>query len=138
LDVVIAVSTEGSDEEGGVVVKGVVAGDGEEEVMLDVFILGTPDLLTVFVDDGILVRVVSDGGGIGQGDEEVREELGFQGDGEREVGEDGSGWGGRGDDSDGGFNDGWREVFYWDVGEGNLLNDFLELEVDILVLVFGG
>jgi hypothetical protein len=88
LDVVIAVSTEGSDKEGGVVVKGIVAGDGEEEVVLNVFVLRTPDFLTSFVDDSILVRVVSDSSGTGQGDEEVREELGFRGDGEREVRED--------------------------------------------------
>jgi hypothetical protein len=138
LDVVIAVSTEGSDEEGGMVVEGVVAGDGEEEVTLDIFVLGTPDLLTAFVDNGILVRVVSNGGGTGRGDEEVREELGFRCDGERKIGEDRSGRGRGGDDSDGGFNDGRREVLEGDVGEGNSFNNFFKLEVDVGVLVFGG
>jgi hypothetical protein len=63
LDVVVTVSMEGRDEEGGMVVEGVVPGDGEEEIFLDVFVLWTPDLLTTFVDDGILVWVVGDGGG---------------------------------------------------------------------------
>jgi hypothetical protein len=69
LDLVETVSTEGRNEEGRVVVKGVISGDGEEEVLLDIFILWAPDLLTAFVDDGVLVRVVSDGSGIGWGDE---------------------------------------------------------------------
>jgi hypothetical protein len=139
LDVVIAVSTKGSNEEGGVVVKGVVTGDGKEEIALNVFILGTPDLLTAFVDDdGVLVGVIGDGGGTGRGDEEVRKKLGFRGDGEWEVGEDRSGQGRRGDDGDGCFNDGRWEVFDGDVGEGDSFDNFLELLVDVLVLVFGG
>jgi hypothetical protein len=69
LDVVVAVSTKGCDEEGGVVVKGVVAGDGEEKVLLDVFVLRAPDFLTSFVDDGVLVQVVGNGGGTRWGSE---------------------------------------------------------------------
>jgi hypothetical protein len=53
----------------GVIVKGVVAGDGEEEVLLDVFVLWTPDFLTSFVDNGVLVRVVGDGSGTRRGGE---------------------------------------------------------------------
>jgi hypothetical protein len=51
----VAVGTKGHDEVGRVVVKGIVPGDGKEEVLLDVFLLGTPDLLAMFVDDGVLV-----------------------------------------------------------------------------------
>jgi hypothetical protein len=68
----------------------------------------------------------------------VGEELGFRGDGERKVGEDGSGWGGGGDDSDGSFNDGWREILEGDVGEGDSFDNFFELEMDVGVLMFGG
>jgi hypothetical protein len=68
----------------------------------------------------------------------VGEEFGFRGDGEREVWEDRSGQGGRGDDSYGGFNDRRREVLDGDVGEGNSFDNFFELEVDVGVLMFGG
>jgi hypothetical protein len=138
LDLVEAVSTEGCDEKGRVVIESVVAGDGEEEVLLNVFILWAPDLLTAFIDDGVLMGVVSNGGGAGWSSEEMGEELGFRGDREWEVGEDGSGRGGRGDDGNGSFNDGQWEVLYWDVGEGDLLDDFLKLKVDVLVLLFEG
>jgi hypothetical protein len=118
---------EGCDEEGGVVVKSVVVGDGKEEVTLDIFILGAPDFLALFVYDSVLVWVVSDGGGIGWGGEEVREELGFRSDREWEVRENGSGWGRRGNNGDGGFNDGRREVLDGDVGEGDSFNNFFKL-----------
>jgi hypothetical protein len=117
-----------------VVVEGVISGNGEEEVPLNIFVLRAPDFLTVFVDDGVLMGVVGDSGGAGWGDEEVGEELSFQGGGERKVGEDGSGWGKGGNDGDGGFSDRWWEVFNRNVSEGDLLNDFFELVVDIFVL----
>jgi hypothetical protein len=63
LDLVVAVGTEGGDEEGGVVVEGVIAGDGKEEVLLNILVLGAPDFLALFVDDGVLVWVVGDGSG---------------------------------------------------------------------------
>jgi hypothetical protein len=91
LDVVVTVGAEGHDEEGGIVIEGVIPGDGEEEDFLNVLFLGTPDLLTMFIDDGVLMWVVSDGGGTGQSNKKVREELGFQGNREQEVGKDGSG-----------------------------------------------
>jgi hypothetical protein len=69
LDVVVAVGTKRHDEKGGVIVKGVVPGDGEEKILLDVFVLWAPDFLTSFVDDGVLVRVIGDGGGTRWGDE---------------------------------------------------------------------
>jgi hypothetical protein len=77
LDVVVAVGIEGGDEIGRVVVKGIVLEDGEEEVPLDIFFLRTPDLLTTFIDNGVLVRMMGDGSSTGQGSEEVGEELGF-------------------------------------------------------------
>jgi hypothetical protein len=79
LDVVVAVGIEGSDKKGGVVVKGVVLGDGEEEVFLDIFLLQAPDFLATFIDNGVLVGVVSNGSGTRQGSEEVGEELSFWG-----------------------------------------------------------
>jgi hypothetical protein len=39
LDVVVAVGAERSNEEGGVVIEGIVPGDGEQEILLDVFVL---------------------------------------------------------------------------------------------------
>jgi hypothetical protein len=68
----------------------------------------------------------------------VREEVGFRGKREWEVGEDRSGWGRRGDDSNEGFSNGWQEVFNGDVSKQNMLNNFFELEVDIGILLFGG
>jgi hypothetical protein len=59
----IAVSTKGGDEEGGVVVESIILGDGEQEIFLDIFILRAPDFLTTFIDNGVLVGVVGDGGG---------------------------------------------------------------------------
>jgi hypothetical protein len=103
-------------EEGRVVVKGVVAGDGEEEVTLNIFILGTPDFLTAFVDNGVLVWVVSDSSSAGWGGEEVGEEFSFQGDGEQEIGEDRSRRGRRGNNGNRCFNNGRQEVFNGDVG----------------------
>jgi hypothetical protein len=127
LDIVVAVSTEGCDKEGWIVVEGIVAGDSEEEVALYVLVLGAPDFFTVLVDDSVLVRVVGDGGGTRRGGEEVREELGFQGYGERKVGEDRSGQSGGGDDGDRSFNDGRWEVLDRDVSEGDSLDNFFEL-----------
>jgi hypothetical protein len=129
---------EGSDKEGGVVVKGIVAGDGKEEVLVNIFILGAPDLLTTFVDDSVLMRVVGDSSGAWWGSEEMGEELGFQGNWEREVREDRSGWGGGGNGDDGGFNDGWWEILYGDVSKQDMLDNFFKLKVDVGILVFGG
>jgi hypothetical protein len=134
----VAVSMEGHDEEGWMVVEGVIVGDSEEEVFMNVFVLRTPDLLTVFIDNGVLVGVVGDDGGTGRGGEEMGEELSFQGNREWEVREFGSGQSGRGNDSDRGFSDGWQEVLDGDVGKWDMLNDFFKLKVDIGVLVFGG
>ena len=52
--------------------------------------------------------------------------------------EDGSGWGGRGDDGDRGFDDSGREVLNWDIREWDAVNNFFELEMDVRVLGFVG
>jgi hypothetical protein len=52
---VVAVGTEGHDKVGRVVVKGIVPGDGEEEILLDIFLLRAPDFLAMFVDNSVLV-----------------------------------------------------------------------------------
>jgi hypothetical protein len=127
LNLVVAVSTEGRDKKGGVVVKSVVVGDGKKKVMLNIFILGAPDFLASFIDDSILVRVVGDSSGARWGGKKVREELSFRSDGEREVGDDRSGWGWGGDDGNRSFNNGWWEILDGDIGKGDLLNDFLKL-----------
>ena len=141
LDVVVDEGAEGSDEVCGVVVELGVAGDGASSITEDEFFLRTPDLLTAFVDNGVLVGVDLVGEGTGRGGPEVREELVLgveRDDGEGELLEDGSGRGGRGDDSDGGFNDCGREIFNWDVRERDTVDDFLELEMDVSVLCFVG
>jgi hypothetical protein len=63
LDIVILVGMEGGDKVGRVVVKGVPQGDVLEEVTLEVFFLWGPDLLTTFIDDGVLVWVAIVSGG---------------------------------------------------------------------------
>ena len=116
LDEVVAEGTEGCDEVWVVLVKGVVLGDVYQKVAFNVFVLGGPDLLAAFVDDGVLVWVMV-GGGTRRGGKEVWEKFGFWEDGEREnaAGRSGRSWGW--DDGDGGDNDRWQEVFYWDVCE---------------------
>jgi hypothetical protein len=127
----------GCDKEGGVVIEGVVPRDSEQEVFVNILVLWTPDFFATFVDDGILMRVVSNSGGARRGSEEMREELGFRGDGEWEVEEDRSGWGRRGNDGNGGFNDGWRKVLDGDIGEGDSLDNFFKLKMDVCVLMLG-
>ena len=83
LDKVVTKGTEWGDKVWVILVEFVVLGDVYQEVAFNVLILGGPDLFTAFVDDGILVRVVV-GSGAGWGGKEVREELGFQEDEERE------------------------------------------------------
>ena len=103
--------------------------------------MGAPDLFSTFVNDGVLVRVDVVGEGAGRGGPEMGEKLvfGVEGDdGERKFLEDRSGRGWRRYDGDGGLdNSGW-EVLDWDVREGDAVDDFLELEVDVGVLCFVG
>jgi hypothetical protein len=137
LDGVVLVGMEGGDEVAGVVVKSIPQGDELEEVTLEVFFLRGPDLLTAFVDDGVLVGMAVVSSGARQGGEEVREELGFVKAGERKDGENGSGrtWGG--DMSNGGGGDGQREVLNWDIGKRDALDDFFKLAMGVLILVLG-
>ena len=109
--------------------------------MYNELFLGTPDLLTVFVDDGVLVRVDVVSERARRGGPKVWEEfvLGVEGDDRKgEFLEDGSGQGGRGDDGDGCFDDSRWEVLYWDVRKWDTIDDFLELKVDVGVLGFNG
>ena len=101
----------------------------------------TPNLLTAFVDDGVLVGVDVVGEGTRRGGPKVGEELVLgveRDDREGEFLTNRSGRGGRGDDGDGGFNDGGREVFNGDVREWDSVDNFLKLEVDVGVLSFVG
>ena len=103
--------------------------------------MGAPDLFSVFVNDGVLVGVDVVGEGAGRGSPEMWEELvlGVEGnDGKGEFLEDRSRRGGRGDDSNRGFDNGGREVFNGDVRERDAVNGFLELKVDVRVLGFVG
>jgi hypothetical protein len=88
---VVIVGMERHNEVGQVVVKGIVLEDGEKEVFLDIFFLGTPDLLTTLIDNGVLVWVVGDSGDTRWGGKEIREEFGFGGKRKWEIGEDRSG-----------------------------------------------
>ena len=103
--------------------------------------MGTPDLFSAFVDNGVLVWVNVVGKGAGRGSPEVGEELVLgveRDDREGEFLRDRSGRSGRGNDGDGCFNDGGREVFNGDVREWDAINNFLKLEVDVGVLCFVG
>jgi hypothetical protein len=134
----ILVGPERGDEVLGMVTEGVPQGDELEEVAQEIFFLRGPDLLTAFVDDGVLVGVAVVGGGARRSGEEVREEFGFVEAGKREDGEDRSGrtWGR--DAGDRGFCDRRREVFDGDVSEGNAFDYVLELAVRVFVLVLVG
>ena len=81
------------------------------------------------------------GEGTGRGGPEVREELVFGVEGDDREGEfleDRSRRGGRGDDGNGGFDNGGREVLDWDIRKGDAVDDFLKLEMDVSVLCFNG
>ena len=103
--------------------------------------MGTPDLLTAFVDDGVLVRVDVVSEGTGRGGPKMWEELvlGVEWDDrEGELLEDRSGRGRRRDDGDGGFDDSGREILDWDIREWDAVNNLFELEMDVSVLGFIG
>ena len=92
--------------------------------------MGAPDLFSAFVNDGVLVGVDVVGEGAGRGGPEVGEELVFGVAGDNREGEfrkDRSRWGGRGNDGDGGFDNGGREILNGDVRKGNTVDYFLEL-----------
>ena len=77
------------------------------------------------------------GGGARRGSEEIGEEVGFWKDWEAKGATRGSrqGWGR--DDSDGGDNDGWQEVFNQDVSKWDVLDDFFKALVDVSILRLG-
>ena len=100
-----------------------------------------PDLFTALVDYGVLVRVDVVGEGTGRCGPKVREEvmLGVTGnDREGELLEDRSGRGGRGNNGDGGLDDGGWEILNRDICEWDAVNDFLKLKMDVGVLGFVG
>ena len=77
------------------------------------------------------------GKGTGRSGPKVREELmlGVEGDDwKREFLKDRSGWGGQGNDGNGGFDNSRWEVLDWDIREWDVVDDFFKLEVDIGVL----
>ena len=105
----------------------------DQEVSLYVFVLWGPNSFAVFVDDGVLVRVVI-GGDARWGSEEVGEEVCFWKNREAKDATRGGRWGRRRDDSNGGSSDRRQEVFYWDVRKWDALDYFLKLLVDVGVL----
>ena len=135
LNEMVAEGAERSDKVQMVLVKFVVLGDVHQEVAFDILVLGGPNLLASFVDDLVLVQVMV-GGGARRGSEEVREELSFREDREREDTMRRGRRGGRRDGADRGGNDGQREVLYWDISKRDMLDNLLELLVDIGVLWF--
>ena len=62
--------TKWGDEIRVISLKVIKLGDVYQKVVLYVFVLGGPDLFSLFIDDGILMWVVI-GGGAGWGGEEV-------------------------------------------------------------------
>ena len=119
-----------------VLVEFIVLGNVHQEVAFHVLVLRGPNLFSTFKDDLVLVRVMV-GSGARRGSKKMREELGFWEDRKWKDAARRSGRGRRRDDSDGGSDDGRREILDWDVGERNTLNDFLKALMDICVLWLG-
>ncbi len=71
---VINLCPEWGDEVGGGVVKGLDGGEKSKQIFAPIFLLGTPDFLTSFVDDSVEVGVSVSGSGTGGFFKEVREE----------------------------------------------------------------
>ena len=81
------------------------------------------------------------GEGTGRSSPEMGKELVFSVEGDDREGEflkDRSGWGGQGDDSNGGFDHRRREVLNGNLCEWDAVDDFFELKVDVGVLSFVG
>ena len=95
----------------------------------------------MFIDNSVLMGVDAIGKGTRRGGPEVREELMLgikRDDGEGELLEDRSGWGGRWDGGDRGFDDRGREILNRDICEWDAVDNFLELKVDVHILRFNG
>jgi len=75
LHLVINFGTKGGDKVRGVVVKGGGARDVSEEVFAYKFFLGAPDFPSLFIEDGVLVRVDLSLVSTRRHSEEVREEV---------------------------------------------------------------
>ena len=88
LNEMVAEGAERGDEVRVVLVEFVVFGDVHQEVAFHVLILGGPNLLTMLIDNLVLVWVVV-GSGARWGGKEVWKEFGFWEDGERK---DVAGW----------------------------------------------
>ena len=100
-------------------------------------VVATLDLLTTFIDDGVLVWVNVVGKGARRGNPEVGEELvlGVERDyGEREFLKDRSRRGGRWDNGNRGFDDGRREVLDWDCHRHEMCSNKLTLGGDLCLL----
>ena len=82
------------------------------------------------------MRVVI-GNGAWWGSEEIGEEVSFWEDWETKGAARRSRWGWGWDDSNGGNNNGRREVLNRDVGKQDALDDFFKLLVDVCILGFG-
>ena len=131
MDGVEGISAERSDKKGGLnLLKIDFPGDVVEEVGVDKFFAGVPDVTVLLVDDGVLVRVVVIRSKARRGSEEV-------GEGEEVGGKRSEEGGGRrrdggGNGCDGGFDDGRGDIFNWDVFEVN--NFARELKLCPIVL----
>ena len=138
LNGVVDAGTEGGNEVARVVVKLGKTGDGAEDVTINELVLGAPDLLSMFVNDSVLMGVGVVGKVARWGGErrEVEVNEGFGDEGRYGGSKDRRGRSRRGDGLDGGEDNRQQEVLNWDFSEGYLLNDFLELEMDVGVLGF--
>ena len=108
--------------------------DVVEEVGVDKFFMGVPDVAVLLVDDGVLVRMVVIRDKARRGSEEVGKGEEVGGEGSEEGG--GRRQGGGGDGGDGSFDDGRGDVLNWDVFS---INDFTrELKLCPSVLIKRG
>jgi len=72
------IGPERGDKGDGVVIKVRDTGEEPEEVALDKFFRWDPELLTMVVNDLVLVRVAVDGVGAGGGVEEIGEKVSYR------------------------------------------------------------
>ena len=126
------VGAEWGDKERGLnLLKIDLPGNVVEEVGVDKFFAGVPDVVALLVDDGVLVRVVvvrnkarRGGKEVGEG-EEVGGKRGEEGGGRRR--------GGGGDGGDWGFDDGRGDVLNWDILSINDFTRKLKLRPSVLI-----